>query len=357
MFTKIKSLAAILLFLSVPSAVYAGKNDASQSQGMPPAKVVVAKILTGTVAPENEFIGTAYYQEKSGVASELGGKVELVNFKEGDRVKKGDVLVQLNTDLLEKKLLAAYASYEEVLAALEEAQKKFERADKLYKEELISDEIHDSSRFSVKSIEKKALSLKADADILSIELEKTAIRAPYDGLVVKKNTDRGEWLSSGSTAMTIAKDDYMVPVVYVPERIVQFIRAGQLVDVKVGKLIMKGKVVAIVPAGDTSTRTFPVKIGIPNDSELIEGMEVRVTLPAGKRQKALTVPRDAVITAYGNTVVYAVNDSKAAMIPVKIIGYNGMTAGIQGQGLAEGMNVVIKGNERLRPGQPVMIQK
>jgi multidrug efflux pump subunit AcrA (membrane-fusion protein) len=82
-----------------------------------------------------------------------------------------------------------------------------------------------------------------------------------------------------------------------------------------------------------------------------------VKLPTGKKEKTLTVPRDAVITVFGNTVVFAVIDSKAKMFPVKVIGYQGMTAGISADGLEEGMHVVIKGNERLRDGQAVAIQE
>ena len=84
-------------------------------------------------------------------------------------------------------------------------------------------------------------------------------------------------------------------------------------------------------------------------------MSASVVLPVGKPRKALVVSRDAVIAVSGQTVVYTVNDSKANMIPVNVIGYQGLIAGIEGQGLAEGMQVVVKGNERLQTGQMVSI--
>ena len=90
---------------------------------------------------------------------------------------------------------------------------------------------------------------------------------------------------------------------------------------------------------------------------LIQGMEARVTLPSGKVENVLTVNRDAVINVYGTNAVFIVNDSKAKMVPVNILGYKGMTAGVQAEGLKEGMKVVIKGNERLRDGQAVVIQE
>jgi len=73
--------------------------------------------------------------------------------------------------------------------------------------------------------------------------------------------------------------------------------------------------------------------------------------------EAFTVPRDAIINMLGNNVIFAVSESKAKMIPVRIIGYEGVLAGIQAEGLTEGMKVIIKGNERLRDGQPVEIKE
>ncbi len=89
---------------------------------------------------------------------------------------------------------------------------------------------------------------------------------------------------------------------------------------------------------------------------LIEGMEARVVLPSGQKQDTLIVPRDAVISMFGMTVVFAVIDSKAKMFSAQVAGYEGLNAGILAQGLTAGMKVVVKGNERLQDGQMVRIQ-
>jgi multidrug efflux pump subunit AcrA (membrane-fusion protein) len=125
-------------------------------------------------------------------------------------------------------------------------------------------------------------------------------------------------------------------------------------SVKAGGGVVKGRVFAVVPRGDVATRTFPLKIRINNSASLKEGMEARVELPTAEKKQSLVVPRDAVITMFGRTVLFAVVDSKAKMIPVKVIGYEDATAGVNAQGLKEGMKVVVKGNERLRDGQPVI---
>jgi multidrug efflux pump subunit AcrA (membrane-fusion protein) len=94
-----------------------------------------------------------------------------------------------------------------------------------------------------------------------------------------------------------------------------------------------------------------------NSLSLVEGMEARVNLPTGDRKKALMVPRDAVLNLSGQNVVFAIVDSKANLIPVKVIGYQGNWVGVEADRLSEKMNVAIKGNERLRNGQAVTIMK
>jgi len=322
-----KIIIALFIFalLYSFSALYAQEK---KPQGMPPAKVVVTEVSTGMIAPESEFIGTVYYHEVSEVACEVDGKVEEVNFEEGQRIKKDDVLVKLNSDLL--------------MSDLKKAALDFDRAKNLFKEELISEQAYDERRFELERLE--------------IILSKKTIGAPFNGLVVKKHVEIGEWLSPGSTVATIAADNIVDITAEVPEDTIAFIRQDMDVTVKAGGQGIKGKVFAIIPRGDVSTRTIPVKIRAKNSVSLMEGMEARIILPVGHKQETLIVSRDAVITMFGMTVVFAVIESKAKMIPVKVTGYDGLKAGIFAEGLSEGMKVVIKGNERLRDGQEVIIK-
>jgi RND family efflux transporter MFP subunit len=345
------SIIVSILLLSSP-CLYAQENE---MKDMPPAKVVVSEVSSGMIAPETEFIGTVYYQEVSDIASEVNGLVEAVEFEEGRRVKKGDVLVRLSSELLEKTIQATIASHEQVLSDLEKAKIDLQRAESLFKEELISEQSYDEHRFRVKGLEKRSASLKAEVERLGVELKKKIISTPFEGVVVKKHVDRGEWLSQGSTVATIAKGDVVDVVVEVPEGIIKHITQGSDVRIKAAGKGINGKVFAIIPRGDISTRTIPVKVRVKNTLSLIEGMEAKVTLPAGEKKKTLTVPRDAVVTVFGSTAVFAVIDSEAKMIPVDVVGYKGITAGIYADGLSEGMKVVVKGNERLKDGQPVLI--
>jgi len=345
-----KILLAFSLFAALlPSSL----RSQTKPKGPPPASVSVVQVKTGMVAPQSEFIATVFYQEISETASETSGLATEVRFEEGQRIKKGQVLVVLRSDILRQKLRAAKSNYEQALSELEIAKIDLKRREKLFKKKSISEQAYDENRYLVIGSEKRAASLNAEVGQLAIELKRKTIRAPFDGVVIKRHVDRGEWISEGETVAVIGKDDVIDLVAELPEQIIAYVKIGMPVNAAANGHNFSGTVAAIVPRGDVSTRTFPVKIRTPNQFALIEGMSARVTLPRSEALKALIVPRDAVITKFGKTVVFTAVDAKAAMLPVQIIGFDGLDAGIAAEGLEEGTLVVVEGNERLRNGQAV----
>lgn len=355
MYRLTKTVVLVVLLLLSTRTPEAGEKGGKGPPALPPAKVVVAELKAGVVAPQAEYIGTVYFQEVSTVAAEVSGRVEEVGFEDGQKVRSGFKLVKIDSEILEKSLLSMRAAYSQVETNLEKARIDFTRIKKLYSQKLVSDKDYDEHRFGVKAMEKKAASLEADVQRIKAQLKKKSIRAPYDSVVIKRHVDRGEWLSPGSPVATVAKVDFVDIVVNVPERAVRFTRPGMVVPIEAGGHKVMGRVVAVIPSGDVLTRTFPVKVRVRNDISLKEGMEARVRLPIGERKKALLIHRDALITKFGRTAVYAVIDSKAVMIPVKVVGYDGARAGILAEGLKKGMRIVVKGNERIKDGQPVQV--
>jgi RND family efflux transporter MFP subunit len=281
--------------------------------------------------------------------------VETVTFEEGKGVKKGEPLVRLNADLLQKTIQATRASYEKVIVDLEKARIDLQRSERLYKDGLAPEQEYDEQRFRVRGQEKMAESLRAEMERLEAVLVRKVIKAPFSGVVLQKRADIGEWLSPGSPVATIARSGVVDIIVNVPEEVLRFVVPGQPVQIESGGQEITGELFTVIPKGDIATRTFPIKIRVQNNRSLLEGMDARVTLPIGKKRKSLIVPRDAVITIPGSTVVFAVTDSKVMMIPVQVTGYDGMMAWVDSDTLRDGMEVVIKGNERLRDGQPVEI--
>lgn len=351
---KIQIVCVVIIILFSFSSVSAQQEEKG---GVPPAIVVVSDVRSGMIAPENEFVGTVYYQEVSDVAAEVSGRVDSVKFEEGQRIKSGHILVQLDADLLEKKIQATTASREQVLADLENSLLELKRVENLRREELVPESRYDEQRFKVKGLEKRDVSLKAEVERLELELKKKAVQAPFDGVIVKKHIDRGEWVSEGSSVATIAKDDVVDIVVDVPQNVLRNVTKGMDVEIRAGSSVMNGKVIALIPHGDISTRTFPVKIRARNTQSLMESMEARISLPIGKKVETLVMSRDAVVPVFGINAVFIVQDGKAKMIPVEVVGYESATIGVSAEGLKEGMKVVVKGNERLKDGQDVLIQQ
>lgn len=349
-----------LVFIIAAAFVLARPSDSRaqrKQQGPPPANVTVAGVKSGKVAPQAEFIATVFYQEISDTAAEMSGLVETVRFEEGQRVQEKQVLVELGSELLRKRRQAAISSYEQNLADLQIARIDLKRREVLYKKKSISEQSYDENRYRVIGLEKRAAALKAQVEQFEIELKKKIIRAPFNGVIIKRHVDRGEWVSEGETVAVIGKNDTIDIVADLPERFVPFVREGMQVSATVNGHNLRGQVFAIVPRGDVATRTIPIKIRMANDSALIEGMSARVILPTADSVPALIVPRDAVISKFGQNVVFAASDSQARMIPVRVIGYSGLDAGVDASDLKPGMLVVLEGNERLRDKQAIVFQR
>ncbi|MCK9273478.1 MAG: efflux RND transporter periplasmic adaptor subunit [Syntrophales bacterium] len=339
-------IAAFFCLFSSSSFARSGDN---------PANVVVAKITRGTIIPEKTFIGSVYYPEVSDIAAEVSGRVEEVAYEEGQAVVKDSVLVRMDSSLLKKTFLSKTASFEEILSDLARAKKDLERTKNLYERKILAEKDLDDQIFTVKGLEKKAASLKAEAEHLEIELGKTVIRAPFSGVIIKKNTAVGEWLSPGSAVATIAMNNSFDVMISVPEDIIFHLQRGMKIPVTAGRIETEGTITAIIPQGDVATRTFPVKIRIEKAPSLMEGMEAKVTLPAGQSIDSFFVPRDAILNVYNETFIVAVDNSRASLIKVDVVGYENMYAGIKGNRIKESLKVVVKGNERLRDGDPVNV--
>ncbi len=342
----------LIIILSVwCDSVLLGMENAQ----MPPAKVVVSEIRSGTIIPEVEFVGTVYYSQISDVASEISGKVDKVNFEEGDRVKKGHILVKINSDLLRKDIQTKRALHEQILTDIELARRDFKRIEKLYREEAVAEQVYDQHRLGVAGLEKKSVSMKTEIEKLEVELRKKIVRVPFDGVITKKLIDLGEWLSPGTPVATIARDDVVDVIFNVPVDVFTLALSGKSIQIKASGSELPGKILAAIPQGDIPTRTFPVKIRVDNSTSLVAGMAAKVMLPRGTGRKTLIVERAAVVTMFGENAVFVCMDSQVKMIPVKVTEYDGMMVGIEASELEEGMKVVVKGNERLRDGQMVEI--
>jgi len=348
---------AIILILMV--SVH-GTHAQSKGKGGPPMRpgiVSVAEIRQGESQPMSDFVGTVFFAQVSDVAAEVAGRANVVTFEEGQQVFSGMALVQLDTGLLNLTIKKNVALYEQARVELEDARTDLQRMESLYKGQSVAVSVYDTSRFRMQGLEQKVAALSYELEHDKLMRQKMTIRSPFDGVVIRKDVDVGEWVSDGATVGVIASDTEVDVVVDVPETILDFLETGREVPIQRGQRQFTGKIAAVVPRGDVATRTFSVKIRLPNEYQLIEGMEARTTLPSGPMVKGLLVPRDAVISKFGRTVVFVNVSGAAKMLPVQVQGYDGLMAGVAGPGLEAGMEAVVKGNERIRDGQPLKVIK
>jgi RND family efflux transporter MFP subunit len=338
-----------------PEEAQKEEGAAGKPGGPPPALVVVADVERGAVQPMVEYVGTVYYAHVSDVAAEVEGKVERTNYEEGRKVRKGQVLVRLSTDLIEETIGSTRANYEEAQAELEKAERDLARFEPLYQEGSIAETVYDENLFRVRGLKQRVTGLGALLRRLELQKEKKVIYAPFGGIVVTKSVETSEWVDAGGTVAVIADDSEIDVIVDVPEDLLGYLERGRRLIFRSGGKEFEGTFTSFVPKGDVATRTFSVKVRLRNPGSLFEGMEARVAMPSGPRLEGLMVPRDAVLKQFGMDVIFVVEEGQAKMVPVSVSGFEGLRASVSAEGLSEGMQVVIKGNERIRDGQPVML--
>lgn len=343
-----KELSTALIFLTLCTETVALAQPAS------PAKVAVAPAHMGLITPGTEFSGTVFYPEISEVASEVSGKVDVVLVEEGQKVNAAQELVKLNSDLINKVLMARSLAFEQAEIELEQADADFRLVENSFQEKTVSEQVYDEHRFRVKILGKKKTGYQVDKEAILLERDRKVIRAPFAGVVVERHVNRGEWLQPGAPVMTVARNDVVDVHVDIPEAVLSSIIPGMAVKVKVGGREADGKVLTVIPRGFVSSRTFPLKIRLAPNPALIEGMEATALLPTGEQQQAMLVPGEAVITQRGESRIFVIRAGKAVLLPVRVIGSVGTAVGVEAEeGLEEGSLIAVRGHERLRAGQAV----
>jgi RND family efflux transporter MFP subunit len=322
--------------------------------------VRVAKAQNRIISEQITLIGTTEPFAKSTVASEISGVVEYFPVKEGDFVKKRDLLVRLRSTGLKLRLKAADAERERVKANLENAEAELKRLLKLKESDSISTRRHEEADYVFRALKQELLKNKAEIEYFQYEVGQKEVVSPLSGFVTKEHTQVGEWMQAGGSVVTIQDLGQIRVTVDVPERYAVMLTPKDDVMILVKSISEKnysGKIYVVLSQGDPNTRTFPVRIHLPNPKFKIKsGMEARVTFKLSETQNALVVPKDAVVTVQNKPVVYTVVEGKAIPVRIDIIGYDDGDASIKGK-IEPGDPVIIRGNERLRPGVSVQILK
>ncbi|MDD2639681.1 MAG: efflux RND transporter periplasmic adaptor subunit [Arcobacteraceae bacterium] len=322
-----------------------------------PSLVEVVQIQKAHVNPLQEFVGTLRFDKNSVLAAQNEGIVRAIHFEVGDFVKKNQVLVQIDSQLLEAQIKAAQANLESAKSQNNNALKDYERYEKLLESKSITQKEYDDALLQSTSALNQVEALKARLNELYIQKEQKSIKAPYDGIIVEKMINLGEWASSGKALVKMVNTQVAEFNFSVPLYIIEGLKQNQTYEIVVNNQIIQAKLLAAIPNGDSLTRTFPIKFKATLEKGFFyDGQDAKIALSKKGEIEAFVVPRDAVIKRFEQTVIFVVNEElQAVMIPVQIVGYLGSNVAIDAQGINENMRVVFKGNERIFPNSPLQI--
>jgi len=368
------------LLVGVDPAGAARPGQGAKRPARPAPPVVVARVVVRTVVTKIQLVGTAEAFRRSVVAGEEPGKVRFLLAEEGDRVRRGQALVRLDDVELRQQIAGARASLEETQANLTLARREYNRQAALFRRKVSAQQDLDKARYAMIALQFKAKRLRAELKLLEDRLVKTVVPAPFDGVVVERHTQIGQWIAKGGQVMTLLQLHPIDVIVPVPERYIDAMRACPPVETAVNLAlgqafplvslnskcplvrltfdalkdrVFHGTIVAVVPSGDQNAHTFPIKVRVPNPNLVIKsGMLARVSLAVGRPRRKVLAPIDAVYTTPNQRVVYAVLNGRAMPIPVQTGPVHGRYVEVYGR-IRPGMLVVVRGNERLFPGQAV----
>lgn len=293
------------------------------------------------------------------IVSEVSAQIANINVEEGTWVQAGEPLVTLDARRLRFSFKSQEAVAEQAKLTWELAQQNLKRTEELYSQELVADTRIDSARTWVRITEERYLQAAAERDRLALDLENATIRAPYSGYTGRRLVDIGEWVQSGTAVFELVDLSHVRVRIDLPERHFGRLSLGSEVEIVMsgnGGEVLTGTVAGITPNASRETHTFPVIVDVPNqEGRLGGGMLVRATISLDDSFTSLAVSKDAIVRQGERTLVYTIADGKAQPVPVITKSTRGEMVAVTGDGLALGMPVVVRGNERIFPGSAVNV--
>lgn len=338
---RISILLGILCFLT-------GCNDTIEpgTTGTGPSLTVKAAVAVAAISNQPfvyEALGTITAQAASTLSSKITGTVTVVAVREGDRVQQGDILVVLDKRQVEvglrqsqaglsearKAETAAVAARNAAKAGAELAEATYNRYQTLYREESATrqefEEVEARHRQAQAALsqtdammaaaQSRVQQAEAIVSGASISQKDATILAPYNGMVTAKMINVGDLASPGTPLLTLEKQGGFQAELILPEHHIQAVSVGQAMDISIpaleGTPLIKGIIKTIAPMADEKSRSFTVKVTLPEHDWLRSGMFARVNIPVGEGGMLL-IPESAIIKQGQLTGYFLVDDTAIA---------------------------------------------
>ncbi len=344
---KFLNIVAFLVLSSLIACKDVEKKDPGQpSAGSKDQKPITLEgIIVREVVSSGSVntTGTVMADEEVEIKSEVSGKITRIYFAEGKSVSKGQLLIQLNDD----DLVAQMKKLEVEIKLGEEKEK---RQKQLLVSSAISKEEYENT-FTALQL------LKANANILQTEIDKTRITAPFSGTAGLKNVSTGAFITSSTVIATIQKTQPLKLEFSVPEKYNNLVHTGSKVDFTVAGISSKleATVYAKDPKIDDVTRTSKVRATFPNPSgKVFPGSFADINIQVGEKTKAKMIPTVAYIPDLSGGRVFLCKNGEA--VSTSVVTGNRTEKEIQiVEGISVGDTVLTTGILQLKPKMPVKV--
>lgn len=332
------ALAALCLFAC-------GGGDDQAGFQMPPPVVEVVTVEPETVRDTITLVGQLESESSVEVRPELDGIIESIDFVEGQTIKKGDLLISLRD-------AEQAAHVREAKARAKLAEEIFRRVTALAQKEVSAQTEYDKASAELEVA-------RAEVQLREVELAKTKVRAPFDGVVGARRVSPGERVRRSTILVRIDAVDRLQLVFAVPEIGVPFVRTGMPVTITVKpfpEMRFAGEVFFVSPTLDSATRRLTLKAWVPNaERKLQPGLFAQLEVQLAERENALVIPDSAIMVDQTGSFVWRVApDGTASRAAVEIGLRKAARVEIAG-GLEAGDRIVSAGTQKVTEGGPVVI--
>lgn len=330
-------LLLLTLLLAVTAAV-----------AQPARPAIVVDVVAPRLQPMPRtigLVGSLHARNDIEVASQVDGKVTALAFTEGQPVAAGALLIELDEDIYRAELNQARAS-------LELAQLRYDRAQRLLKQQAASQSAVDEARAELSA-------RQAALELAEVRLAKTRITAPFGGVVGISEVATGDYITAGEPLVGLVDYRNLSVDFRAPESALRELERGTQLEFSVDSLGGVGftaAVTAIEPRVSAASRSLWVRAAVTSDANLLRpGMFARLQLTLGENQPRLTLPEEALLASRTGYRVFVVEDGLARLRPVEIGLRRGGAVVIEA-GLEPDSTVVTTGQLKLYEGAPVEIR-
>ena len=342
---KVVIVFAALAILTAITKIPTQKGDAPPTEAPPVNVSVITVIAEPQLADTFDLPAIVEPNRIITVSAEVAGRIERIPKKEGSEVRAGDLLIQLNTDLIRPL-------FEIAEVQVERDQIEFDRMTNLVNQDA-------TPRRDLENATTQLAISEARLDEVRARLDRTSILAPTAGVLNELLVEEGEYVDAGTAVAEVVDTHTVKVVVEVPERDIAFFAVGRkadvFLDVKGRDISLVGTITFISKLADAQTRSTRMEITLENKEQLLRsGQIVLVRLMRRILKDTILVPLLAVIPMEDSMAVYVVNSTKAERREVELGVIKGNRVQVTG-GLKPGDRLIIAGHRFVAPGQKVNI--